>query len=113
MIYKFRTMLDLRDEHGNLLLDEYRLAKLGKFLRRSSLDEIPELWNVLKGDMSVVGPRPLRLEYLPFYIPKQMLRHEVKSGMAGAVIMRALENFLIGKESSSSMCGMWTTSAFG
>jgi len=87
VMYKFRTMLDLRDEHGNLLPDEQRLTKLGKFLRRFSLDEIPELWNVLKGDMSVVGPRPLLMEYLPLYTPEQARRHEVKPGMAGPVIM--------------------------
>lgn len=67
VMYKFCTMLDLRDEQGNLLPDEKRLTKSGKFLRRFSLDEIPELWNVLKGDMSVVAPRPLLMEYLPLY----------------------------------------------
>lgn len=87
VMYKFRTMLDLRDEQGNLLPDEQRLTKLGKFLRRWSLDEIPELWNVLRGDMSVVGPRPLLMEYLPLYTPEQARRHEVKPGMAGPVIM--------------------------
>lgn len=87
VMYKFRTMLDLRDERGNLLPDEQRLTRLGKFLRRFSLDEIPELWNVLKGDMSVVGPRPLLMEYLPLYTPEQARRHEVKPGMAGPVIM--------------------------
>jgi len=87
VMYKFRTMLDLRDEHGNLLSDEQRLTRLGRFLRCLSLDEIPELWNVLKGDMSVVGPRPLLMEYLRFYTPEQARRHEVKPGMAGPVIM--------------------------
>lgn len=87
VMYKFRTMLDLRDEQGNWLPDEKRLTKLGKFLRRLSLDEIPELWNVLKGDMSLVGPRPLLMEYLPLYTPEQARRHEVKPGMAGPVIM--------------------------
>jgi len=87
VMYKFRTMLDLRDEEGNLLPDEKRLTRLGKFLRRFSLDEIPELWNVLKGDMSIVGPRPLLMEYLPLYTPEQARRHEVKPGMAGPVIM--------------------------
>ncbi len=84
---KFRTMLDLRDEQGNLLPDEKRLTRLGKFLRRLSLDEIPELWNVLKGEMSLVGPRPLLMEYLPLYTPEQARRHEVRPGMAGPVIM--------------------------
>ena len=87
VLYKFRTMLDLRDEQGNLLPDERRLTKLGRFLRRLSLDEIPELWNVLKGDMSLVGPRPLLMEYLPLYTSEQARRHEVKPGMAGPVIM--------------------------
>jgi len=87
VIYKFCTMLDLRDEQGNLLPDEQRFTKLGKFLWRFSLYEILELWNVLKGDMSVVGPRPLLMEYLPLYASEQMRRHEVKPGMAGPVIM--------------------------
>ena len=87
VLYKFRTMLDLRDEQGNLLPDEQRLTKLGKYIRRLSLDEIPELWNVLKGDMSLVGPRPLLMEYLPLYTPEQARRHAVKPGMAGPVIM--------------------------
>lgn len=87
VMYKFRTMLDLSDEQGNLLPDEQRLTRLGKFLRDTSLDEIPELWNVLKGDMSVVGPRPLLMEYLPLYTPEQARRHEVRPGMAGPVIM--------------------------
>ncbi len=83
VMYKFRTMLDLRDEEGNLLPDEVRLTKLGRFLRCSSLDEIPEFWNVLKGDMSLVGPRPLLMEYLPLYTKEQARRHEVKPGMTG------------------------------
>lgn len=87
VMYKFRTMLDLRDERGEPLPDERRLTPLGRFLRRFSLDEIPELWNVLKGDMSAVGPRPLLMEYLPLYTPEQARRHEVKPGMAGPVIM--------------------------
>jgi len=86
-MYKFRTMLDLRDENGKFLPDETRLTRLGRFLRKFSLDEIPELWNVLKGDMSVLGPRPLLMEYLPLYTPGQARRHEVKPGMAGPVIM--------------------------
>jgi sugar transferase EpsL len=82
-IYKFRTMIDLCDEQGNLLPDEKRLTKVGKVLRRLSLDEIPELWNVLKGDMSIVGPRPLLVQYLDRYKPEQARRHEVKPGMTG------------------------------
>lgn len=82
-LYKFRTMTEARDEHGNLLPDEQRLTRLGRFLRSTSLDELPELWNVLKGDMSLVGPRPLLMEYLPLYTPEQARRHEVKPGLTG------------------------------
>ena len=82
-LYKFRTMTDARDEQGNPLPDEQRLTRLGRFLRSTSLDELPELWNVLKGDMSLVGPRPLLMEYLPLYTPEQMRRHEVKPGITG------------------------------
>lgn len=82
-IYKFRTMLDLRDEHGLLLENEKRITPLGKFLRKASLDELPELINVLKGDMSLVGPRPLLIEYLDFYTPEQARRHEMKPGITG------------------------------
>lgn len=83
IIYKFRTMLDLRDEDGNLLPDERRLTAIGKFLRYTTLDEVPEFWNVLKGDMSLVGPRPLLMEYLDRYDLEQARRHEVKPGMTG------------------------------
>jgi len=83
MLYKFRTMLDLRDEHGNLLPDEKRLTRVGRFLRNWSLDELPQFWNVLKGDMSLVGPRPLLMEYLPFYTEREKLRHSVKPGITG------------------------------
>lgn len=82
-IYKFRTMKDIRDKKGNLLPDEYRLTSFGKFLRKSSLDELPELWNVIKGDMSLVGPRALLMEYLSRYTPAQARRHEVKPGITG------------------------------
>jgi len=83
VLYKSRTMLDLRDEKGNLLPDEKRLTKLGKWLRRYSLDETPELWNVVKGNMSLVGPRPLLMKYLDRYTPEQARRHEVKPGITG------------------------------
>ncbi len=82
-LYKFRTMVDLWDENGLFLPDEKRLTRVGKILRRLSLDELPELWNVLKGDMSLVGPRPLLVEYLDRYSPEQARRHEVKPGITG------------------------------
>ena len=80
---KFRTMTDERDGQGVLLPDEKRLTRLGKFLRKTSLDELPELWNVLKGDMSLVGPRPLLVQYLERYTPEQSRRHEVRPGITG------------------------------
>ena len=82
-LYKFRTMTDERDENGNLLPDEVRLTKFGIFLRKSSLDELPEAINILKGDMSVVGPRPLLVKYLPYYNEKQRHRHDVRPGLTG------------------------------
>ena len=82
-MYKFRTMTNERDEQGRLLPDEQRLTRLGRFLRSTSLDELPELFNVLKGDMSLVGPRPLLMEYLPLYTPEQARRHEVRPGITG------------------------------
>jgi sugar transferase EpsL len=83
MLLKFRTMTDARDEAGELLPDDQRMTPLGRFLRRSSLDELPELINVLKGEMSLVGPRPLLMEYLPHYTPEQARRHEVRPGLTG------------------------------
>lgn len=80
---KFRTMRDATDADGRPLPDAERLTKLGRFLRSSSIDELPELWNVLKGDMSLVGPRPLLMEYLPLYSPEQARRHEVRPGVTG------------------------------
>lgn len=80
---KFRTMTDERDSDGQLLADADRLTSFGRFLRATSLDELPELWNVLKGDMSLVGPRPLLMEYLPLYTPEQARRHEVLPGITG------------------------------
>ena len=80
---KFRTMTDERDEKGNLLPNEQRLPKFGKMLRATSLDEMPELWNVIKGDMSIVGPRPLLMDYLPLYNEEQAKRHNVRPGMTG------------------------------
>lgn len=80
---KFRTMTDARDASGALLPDAQRLTPFGRFLRASSLDELPELWNVLRGEMSLVGPRPLLIEYLPLYSPEQARRHEVRPGITG------------------------------
>lgn len=80
---KFRTMRDAVDKHGNPLPDEQRMTRLGHILRATSLDELPELWNVLKGDMSLVGPRPLLMEYLPLYSQEQYRRHEVRPGVTG------------------------------
>ncbi|HHJ98668.1 MAG TPA: sugar transferase [Actinobacteria bacterium] len=82
-LYKFRTMTDARDASGELLPDEARLTRFGRFLRSTSLDELPELWNVLKGDMSLVGPRPLLVEYLDRYTAEQARRHEVRPGITG------------------------------
>lgn len=82
-LYKFRTMTDARDANGNLLPDAERLTRIGRFLRRTSLDELPEFFNVLKGDMSLVGPRPLLMQYLDRYTPEQARRHEVKPGITG------------------------------
>lgn len=83
MMVKFRTMLDALDAQGNPLPDEVRLTRFGRLLRATSLDELPELWNVLKGDMSLVGPRPLLMEYLPLYSAEQARRHEVRPGITG------------------------------
>jgi sugar transferase EpsL len=82
-IYKFRTMTDARDSGGNLLPDSERLTRFGRFLRSMSLDELPELFNILRGEMSLVGPRPLLMEYLPLYSPEQMRRHDVLPGLTG------------------------------
>ena len=82
-LYKFRTMTDQRDEKGELLPDDRRITKLGYFLRNTSLDEIPEIINILKGDMSIVGPRPLLLKYLPYYTEDEKHRHDVRSGLTG------------------------------
>lgn len=81
--YKYRSMSDEREQDGNLIADDQRLTDLGRFLRTTSLDELPELFNVFKGDMSLVGPRPLLTEYLPLYTPMQARRHEVRPGITG------------------------------
>jgi sugar transferase EpsL len=82
-VYKFRTMKEAADPEGNLLPDEERLTRLGIFMRQLSLDELPQLWNILRGDMSFIGPRPLLMEFLKWYSPEQMRRHEVKPGVTG------------------------------
>ena len=82
-LVKFRTMSNAKDKEGNLLSDEVRLNKYGRFLRSTSLDELPELWNILKGDMSIVGPRPLLVEYLPYYTDEERHRHDVRPGLTG------------------------------
>ncbi len=82
-VVKFKTMTDERDSNGNLLPDEKRLTKVGKFVRSTSLDELPQLWNVFKGDMSLIGPRPLLPQYLPLYSTEQARRHEVRPGITG------------------------------
>ena len=82
-LYKFRTMTDKKDENGNLLPDSERLTKFGKLLRSTSLDELPELFNILKGDMAIVGPRPLLVRYLPYYTEEERHRHDVRPGLTG------------------------------
>ncbi len=91
-LYKFRSMSDARDEAGNLLPDEERLGKFGRALRATSLDELPELWNILKGDMSVVGPRPLLPKYLPYYTEKERHRHDVRPGLTGLAQVNGRNN---------------------
>jgi undecaprenyl phosphate N,N'-diacetylbacillosamine 1-phosphate transferase len=82
-MYKFRTMTNERDKFGEFLPDSVRLTKFGRFLRKNSLDELPELLNILKGDMSIVGPRPLAVQYLPYYTPEERKRHHVRPGLTG------------------------------
>lgn len=91
-MYKFRTMTNKKDKNGNLLPDELRLTKLGKFLRKTSLDEIPEFINILKGDMSFVGPRPLLVEYLPYYKEEEHHRHDVRPGLTGLAQVNGRNN---------------------
>lgn len=96
-IYKFRTMTDKRDDEGNLLPDAERLTKFGKILRSTSMDELPELFNITKGDMAIVGPRPLLLQYLPFYRPEERARHSIRPGLTGYAQVRG-RNYLMWDE---------------
>lgn len=91
-LVKFRTMTNEKDKDGNLLPDEQRLNSYGKFLRSTSLDELPELYNILKGDMSIVGPRPLLVKYLPFYRPVERIRHSVRPGLTGLAQINGRNN---------------------
>lgn len=91
-LFKFRTMTDARDASGNLLSDEERLTKFGRTLRTTSLDELPELVNIFKGDMSIVGPRPLLVRYLPFYTEEERLRHSVRPGLTGLAQVNGRNN---------------------
>ena len=91
-LYKFRTMTDKKDKNGNLLPDSERLTKFGKFLRSTSLDELPELVNILKGDMAIVGPRPLLVKYLPYYTEEEKHRHDVRPGLTGLAQVNGRNN---------------------
>ena len=104
-VIKFKTMTDERDNKGNLLPDEVRLTKVGKFIRSTSLDEIPQLINVLKGDMALIGPRPLLPEYLSLYTPEQARRHEVRPGITGWAQVNG-RNDIPWKKNLSLMYGM-------
>ena len=115
IMFKFRTMTDKTDEQGDLFPDNERITKFGKFLRSSSLDELPELFNILKGDMSIIGPRPLLAEYLPLYSEHQKRRHEVRPGLSGlaqvsgrnAISWEEKLNFDIHYVDSISFIGDW------
>jgi sugar transferase EpsL len=108
---KFRTMTDQRGANGQLLPDEKRLPRFGKLLRATSLDELPELWNVLRGDMSLVGPRPLLMQYLERYTPEQARRHDVKPGLTGWAQING-RNAISWEKSFGWMFGTWTIGVF-
>jgi lipopolysaccharide/colanic/teichoic acid biosynthesis glycosyltransferase len=111
-IYKFRTMSETRDASGNLLPDEERITPLGRILRSTSLDELPQLFNVLRGDMSMLGPRPLPVAYLDRYTPEQTRRHEVMPGMTGWAQVNG-RNAISWEKNSNWMYGMWTIGRYG
>ena len=91
-LYKFRSMSDARDENGELLPDSVRLTRFGRILRSTSLDELPELWNIVRGDMSLVGPRPLSVKYIPYYTPEEHRRHDVRPGLTGLAQVNGRNN---------------------
>ena len=107
-VIKFKSMTDEKDENGNLLPNEKRITPIGKFIRKFSLDELPQLINVLKGDMAFIGPRPLLIKYLPLYSEEQHRRHEVRPGMSGWAQVNGRNNI-----SWTEMCGMLTTALCG
>lgn len=109
---KFRTMTDARDASGQLLPNDQRLTPFGKMLRSTSLDEMPELWNVIKGDMSIVGPRPLLMEYLPLYNEEQAKRHNVRPGMTGHAQVNG-RNSISWRKNLNSILGMSSISRSG
>ena len=104
VLYKFRTMTDEKDDNGKLLPDHRRLTKFGEFLRKSSLDELPELINVLKGDMSLIGPRPLRIQYLPYYTESEKKRHTVRPGITGYAQINGRNNLEWDKRLAMDVC---------
>lgn len=106
-VIKFKTMTDERDADGNLLPDAERLTPVGRFVRSTSIDELPQLINVLKGDMALIGPRPLLVQYLPLYSKEQARRHEVRPGITGWHSAMG-ETPSVGRKNSNWMCGMWT-----
>lgn len=105
-VIKFKTMTDERDADGNLLPDAERLTPVGRFVRSTSIDELPQLINVLKGDMALIGPRPLLVQYLPLYSKEQARRHEVRPGITGWAQCHG-RNSISWTENSNWMCGMW------
>lgn len=109
-LYKFKTMSDERDENGNLLPDEFRLKPFGKVIRSLSLDELPQLFNVLKGDMSLIGPRPLLVKYLPLYNEAQKHRHDVRPGITGWAQVNG-RNDISWRKNLNLICFMWKIAA--